>query len=507
MPMNLPVSGKVCSKVRVPVGYVLGSTWVMVTGSRTCGLASSASVRNGSPFIVVWFPSSLMRRISVSMSRSSLSCMSSATTICPGLGISSQNSSRETCGWYPVKNMMSGPIRKTHRLSTIPTPPCACAAETSRTMARSHAAIPRIIIALNSHNISPAGASAPAGDIAYSRLILNTRSACLFRRLPETEQLLVAMRKLDDAAKQLQRHAEHRQREPAEEDEHPVQRFDEQFLHEPEGVAPFVEPDVREDHERADEQENIGNRPALGGIGRKPGPRIHEAAHADHDIHRVAHIELDDMARREVGVADHRHMPGAVLLREVAGTPVNGDTVDGNPADQVEDTAHFLARGDVRDVRVAGLPHPADHGEEGDQFDRLLDVEDGHPVGGEFGSKRIEPRELAENLLVDTYADIEGVEREHPDNQRNPVEKGRLGDGRGLAGACSSCYKAHVTCLFQVQALSLLAATNMHFRSCSGSCSSGLQGPGKLCEARGKGKSFFVVQASKISICRGAWLV
>src|ERR1700726_2846654 len=172
MPMNLPVSGKVCSKVRVPVGYFLGSTWVMVTGSRTCGLPSSASVRNGSPFIVVWFPSSLMRRISVSMSRSSGSCISSATTICPMLGISSQNSSREFCGWYPVKNMMSGPIRKTHLLSTMPTPPCACAAEANRTMARSHPAIPRIIIVriiivLSSHNISPAGASAPAGEITF----------------------------------------------------------------------------------------------------------------------------------------------------------------------------------------------------------------------------------------------------------------------------------------------------------------------------------------------------
>jgi hypothetical protein len=94
---------------------------------------------------------------------------------------------------------------------------------------------------------------------------------------------------------------------------------------------------------------------------------------------------------------------------------------------------------------------------------------------------------LAENLLVDTNADIEGVKREHRENQRNPVEKGCLGDGRGLAGACSSCYKAHVSCLFQVQALSLLAATNMHF----GSCSSGLQGAGKVGGARWKGKSFF----------------
>ena len=133
-------------------------------------------------------------------------------------------------------------------------------------------------------------------------------------------------------------------------------------------------------------------------------------------------------------------MPGAVLLREVAGAPVNRDTVHGNPADQAEDTTHFLARLDVREVGVAGFPHPADQGEEGDQFDRLLDVEDGHPVGGELGGERVEPRELAEDLLVDTNADIEDVDRDRPENQRSPVEKGRLGDGRGLTGARSSSY-------------------------------------------------------------------
>ena len=114
----------------------------------------------------VWVPSSLMMRISVSMSRSSVSCMSSATTVCPGLGISSQNSSREFCGWYPVKNMISGPIRKTHRLSTMPTPPWAYAAEVSITVARSHAANPRVImISWTSQNLSPAGASAPTGKL------------------------------------------------------------------------------------------------------------------------------------------------------------------------------------------------------------------------------------------------------------------------------------------------------------------------------------------------------
>src|SRR5271157_1705663 len=128
-----------------------------------------------------------------------------------------------------------------------------------------------------------------------------TASAQLFSRL-DTEQIFIAVRKFLDTAKNLQRNAEDRKREPAKEHEHPVQRSNKQFLHKPEGVAPFIEPDVREDHERADEQENVSNRPALAGEGRKPGAGIHEAAHADDDIHRVAHIELDDMAWCEDGM-------------------------------------------------------------------------------------------------------------------------------------------------------------------------------------------------------------
>ena len=153
----------------------------MVTGSRTSLLASSASVKTGRPFMRVWVPSSLMIRISASMLRSSVSCMSSATTVCPALGISSQNSSREICGWYPVKNIISGPIRKTHRLSTMPTPPWAYAAEVSRLMASSHAAIPRMIMMIKTYqNCFPRwcfcsnGGNSP--DINSKRLVPDQRS-------------------------------------------------------------------------------------------------------------------------------------------------------------------------------------------------------------------------------------------------------------------------------------------------------------------------------------------
>src|SRR5208282_6161218 len=105
-----------------------------------------------------------------------------------------------------------------------------------------------------------------------------------------------------------------------------------------------------------------------------------------------------------------------------------------------EHTAHFLARSNVRHVPIASLPHPADEGQEGDQFDRFLDIEDGHPIGGELGREGIEARVPAKNLLIDTHTDIESAYRGNTDDQRNPVEQGRLGDGRGLAGARSSSY-------------------------------------------------------------------
>ena len=52
----------------------------------------------------------------------------------------------EFCGWDAVKNMILGPICKTHLLSTTSTPPWAYADEVSRPMASSHAANLRVII-------------------------------------------------------------------------------------------------------------------------------------------------------------------------------------------------------------------------------------------------------------------------------------------------------------------------------------------------------------------------
>jgi hypothetical protein len=63
-------------------------------------------------------------------------------------------------GWNIIAKLISGilrlvsgqeheiraPIRNTHLLSTMPTPPWAYAAEVSRTVERSHAANPRVII-------------------------------------------------------------------------------------------------------------------------------------------------------------------------------------------------------------------------------------------------------------------------------------------------------------------------------------------------------------------------
>ena len=44
-----------------------------------------------------------------------------------------------------------------------------------------------------------------------------------------------------NAGEDLKNHAEHAKGHPAEEHEAPMQRSDEQFFHEPEGVAPFIQ--------------------------------------------------------------------------------------------------------------------------------------------------------------------------------------------------------------------------------------------------------------------------
>jgi hypothetical protein len=98
----------------------------------------------------------------------------------------------------------------------------------------------------------------PWGSRMRGQIIGSARGALSFSRF-KIGHVLIALAKFHDTVKDLQRDAEDRKREPAKEHKHPVQRSNEQFLHEPEGVTPFIEPDVREDHERADEQQYIGN--------------------------------------------------------------------------------------------------------------------------------------------------------------------------------------------------------------------------------------------------------
>src|SRR5262245_23768204 len=132
-------------------------------------------------------------------------------------------------------------------------------------------------------------------------------------------------------------------------------------------------------------------------------------------------------------------MPGAILLGEVAGAPVNRGAIGKDPAKQAEDAAHFFPRLNIGYFGVTSLPHPAYQGEEGDQFDRLLDIEDGHPVGRELGRKRIESIKLAKGLLIDTHADIEDADGEHASDRRLPIISERFRGG-GFAGACRSSY-------------------------------------------------------------------
>jgi len=79
---------------------------------------------------------------------------------------------------------------------------------------------------------------------------------------------------------------------------------------------------------------NSGKRPQCSWRTWDAGALIHEGAPSSDDIDRIAQVELQDMAGREVRVANDGLVPSTVLLREVARAPVKGEGVDEQPADQ-----------------------------------------------------------------------------------------------------------------------------------------------------------------------------
>jgi len=192
-----------------------------------------------------------------------------------------------------------------------------------------------------------------------------------------------------EAGENLQEHTGNGQGQPAEEDEAVVQRRYEQLFHEPEGVTPFVQSYVRQDHERADYGHQVRQRQPIGEEG-QPGLGVQERAKAGDDVDRVAQVELNDVRRGEVGVAHDGLMPGAVLLGEVGGAPVDGVGIGEQP-DQVGHVAtQFFPRFDRGQVAVTGLPDIAPQDGGGDDFQDDFGVQEVHPVGFEFRCEGIE---------------------------------------------------------------------------------------------------------------------
>ena len=187
----------------------------------------------------------------------------------------------------------------------------------------------------------------------------------------------------------MQQNAGDGQSQPAEEDEAVVQRRYEQLFHEPEGVTPLVQADVRQDHERADHGHQVRQRQAFRKEG-QPGLGVQERAKAGDDVDRVAQVELDDVRRREVGVAHDRLVPGAVLLGEVGGAPVNGIRIGEQPDEVGHVAAQLFTRLDSSQVAVAGLPDVAPQDGGGDDFQDDFGVQEVHPVGFKLRGKGVE---------------------------------------------------------------------------------------------------------------------
>jgi hypothetical protein len=198
-------------------------------------------------------------------------------------------------------------------------------------------------------------------------------------------------------------------------------------------------------HEGADRDDEIGEREAVREIG-DARLRMEEGADRHDRVDRIAHVELDDVRRREVRVANHRHVPSAVLLREERRAPVDGDGVDRQPLDVVEDRAHLLARRHRGHVARARLPQIAGETEAADELQRNLGPEDRQPIGLELGREGIQSGAPAENLLIDADDEIEGAERRRPDEERLHIDDGvgvfRDGGATGGLGG-----QAHVSLL------------------------------------------------------------
>ena len=240
-----------------------------------------------------------------------------------------------------------------------------------------------------------------------------------------------------EAGEYLQQHAHDGQSQPSEDDEAVVQRGDEQFFHEPEGVTPLVQADVRQDHEGASDRDQVRQGQAFAPE-RQAGLGVQEGSAARDDVDRVAQVELDDVRRGEVGVAHDRLMPGAVLLGEVGSAPVDGPCVSKQPYQVGDVAAQFFAGGQSGQVAVAGLPDVAPQDRSRDDFQHDFDVQEVHPVGFELRRERVEASGPAVNALVPANPRVEhGVDRE---SERQPLDVQQRLVFRDDATNCCCCH-------------------------------------------------------------------
>ncbi len=154
---------------------------------------------------------------------------------------------------------------------------------------------------------------------------------------------------------------------------------------------------------------------------------------AQHDVRGEGEIEHHDVAGREARVAHDRLVPGGVALREEARRPVERKHIRREPDELVEDAAHFLARGHLGGVAIAGVPDVGPHRDGHDGPDHDRGVEHAHPVELEVRVERVEPGLPGEGALIDAHRahhECEGRESE------KDVAEGELGSGRGDRDLC-----------------------------------------------------------------------
>ena len=176
---------------------------------------------------------------------------------------------------------------------------------------------------------------------------------------------------------------------PAQDHEAPVQRRGEEFIDEPERMAPLVEPHIGQDHQRPHDRPHQGKRDVLAEL-RQPGHRIQVTRDATRDVEREGEVEGEDMAGGEARIADDHLVPGRILLQGITPRPVHAKDVNREPHHPIKIPLELRLGVHVGHVTIPRTPNPPQGRGREDDVGNHVKAPQTHPDIFEFRRHRVQ---------------------------------------------------------------------------------------------------------------------